>query len=56
MSTQTSLFGTPLSIDVEHHTASSEFITRNPQSHNLNAFEFIQVGKLGERKRIRCSV
>ena len=49
MSKQTSLFAIPLSIDVEDHSSSSEFIARNPQSHNPNVFEFIKVGKPGER-------
>ena len=55
-STHTSLFATPLSIDVEVHSSSSELTTRNPQSHNTNVFESIQVGKPGEHKRIRCIV
>ena len=52
-STHTSLFNTPLSIDVEVNSSFSEFTTRNPQSHNPNVFESIQVGKPGERKIIR---
>ena len=56
MSTHISLFGIPLSIDVEDHTSSSEFITRNPHSNNPNVFEFIQDGKPGECKIIRCNV
>ena len=55
-STHTSLSSTPLSIDVEIHSSFSEFTTQNSQSHNPNVFESIQVGKPGERKRIRCIV
>ena len=55
-STHNSLFDTPLFIDVEVHSSFSEFTTRNPQSHNPNVFESIQVGKPGERKINRCIV